>query len=182
MKTLCEMDGWNYECSPQPIHQQAEATSNRALSLANGIIVLNMKQKIREKNNNTRLWEEHNSARALKLLLCPCHCQKLLSKKKEIQFAKDTLIMGARDKASWSRYGIFSNTITHPLTKIFRLDNGAMKICSTIHNCSFWNIDELNWGGGWDQIHKSNYSTFASACLNSQGLFRSCFKIAGGLK
>lgn len=78
-------------------------------------------------------------------VLVICCCQKLLFRKKGVQFKeKDTLIMGVRDKAPSSHYGICSNTITHPLTKIFRLDNGAMKSCSTMHNCSFWNIDELN--------------------------------------
>lgn len=73
-----------------------------------------------------------------------CYCHKLLFKKAVKFREKDTLIIGVRDKAPSSHYGIFSNTITHPLTKILRLDNGAMKSCSTMHNCSFWNIDEWN--------------------------------------
>ncbi len=81
-----------------------------------------------------------NSAQPLKLQSCPC-CLLLsdaIIQKKEVQFKeKDTLIMGVRDKAPSIHYGICSNTITHPLTKIFRQDNGAMKSCSTMHNCSF---------------------------------------------
>lgn len=105
----------------------------------------------RQRPNQTRflfcifvnLWAQHNSA--LKLQSCPCYLllSKAITQKQGVQFEeKDTLIMGVRDEAPSSHYGIFSNTITHPLTKILSPDNGAMKSCSTMHNCSFWNIDE----------------------------------------
>lgn len=99
-------------------------------------LVLKFVQKIR-KEYTLRFMS--GSAQPLKMpqFVLVSFCQRRLIQKKVVLFEKkDTLIRRVRDRAASSHYGIFSNAITRPQTKIFRLYNGAMKSCSTMHNCS----------------------------------------------
>lgn len=51
-------------------------------------------------------------------------------------FEKGTPLGGVRDNPLPGPARVCSSTITQALTEIFMLHNGAMKSCSTQHNCS----------------------------------------------